>query len=55
MKAYSYLGYEMGDLPVTESAANEIFSLPMYPTLQFEQQDAVCLALSEILEERVSI
>ena len=28
MEAYSYLGYKEGDLPETELAAKEIFSLP---------------------------
>jgi len=54
MNGYSYLGYSEGDLPETESAANEIFSLPMYPKLSFEQQDTVCNALSEILGEPIS-
>lgn len=39
MTGYSYLGYKEGDLPETENAAKEIFSLPMYPTLT---NDAVC-------------
>ena len=42
MRGYSYLGYKEGDLPITESAAKEIFSLPMYPTLTNKQQDIVC-------------
>lgn len=33
MKGYQNLGYRQGDLPVTEQLAQEIFSLPMYPTL----------------------
>lgn len=49
MRGYRYLGYSKGDLPETEIAAMEIFSLPMYPALKYEQQDKVCLALSEIL------
>lgn len=48
MRGYSYLGYKEGDLPETEQAAKEIFSLPMYPSLKYEQQDKVCLTLSEI-------
>ena len=34
MKGYKYLGYKKGDLPITEKVANQIFSLPMYPTLK---------------------
>ena len=41
-KAYCTLGYEKGDLPVTEQVATEILSLPMYPQLtRSEQEDIV--------------
>jgi len=49
MGAYAYLGYQEGDLPVTEELAKTVFSLPMYPTLSDEEQDAVCRALEQIL------
>ncbi|WP_406632446.1 DegT/DnrJ/EryC1/StrS family aminotransferase [Amycolatopsis sp. WGS_07] len=39
------LGYKKGDLPVTEQAAEEIFSLPMYPSLPPADQDRVLDAL----------
>ncbi len=55
MRGYSYLGYAEGDLPETELAAKEIFSLPMYPMLGYEAQDKVCLALGDILGEKVSM
>ena len=51
MTGFDYLGYREGDLPETEAAANEIFSLPMYPSLSDETQDTVCTALGEILNE----
>ena len=51
MKGYSYLGYKEGDLPESEAACREIFSLPMYPELTFEQQDKVIKILKEILED----
>lgn len=36
-KAYADLGLEKGSLPVTEKYANEILSLPLYPTLTTEK------------------
>ncbi len=52
MKAYQYLGYKPGDLPHTEKAASEIFSLPMYPSLTDREQgivvDAICETLKKI-------
>jgi aminotransferase EvaB len=49
MRAYAWLEYKDGDLPQTEAAMREIFSLPMYPTLAGEDQDRVCGALHKIL------
>jgi len=49
MRAYAWLGYKEGDLPRTEAAAREIFSLPMYPSLTDEQQDSVIAALRDII------
>ena len=40
-RAYVSLNYAVGDFPVTESAAAEIVSLPMYPQLTLEQQEKV--------------
>ena len=40
-RAYSGIGYKMGDFPVCESIAGEIVSLPMFPTLSIEQQKRV--------------
>ena len=46
-KAYADLGYGLGDLPVTEQAANEMLSLPMFAELQDSQIEAVCAAVRE--------
>jgi dTDP-4-amino-4,6-dideoxygalactose transaminase len=45
-KAYDYLNYRQGDFPVSEKVASEIVSLPMFPTLQPDQQ---ALVVREIL------
>jgi dTDP-4-amino-4,6-dideoxygalactose transaminase len=39
--ALAYLGYREGDLPETERAARENFSLPLWPGLTSEQQERV--------------
>ncbi len=55
MPAYRECGYVEGDFPESERAAREIFSLPMYPSLTDVQQEAVCLALGDVLAEPVHI
>jgi dTDP-4-amino-4,6-dideoxygalactose transaminase len=40
-RAYATLGHKKGDFPVTEKAAEEILSLPMYPQLQHSQQKRI--------------
>jgi dTDP-4-amino-4,6-dideoxygalactose transaminase len=52
-KAYEHLGYQEGDFPVTEEAAKQILSLPMYPQLGAEQQQRVAEALAEFVENRL--
>ena len=42
-----YLGYEAGSLPATESLAERILSLPLYPELPEEAVERVCAALGE--------
>lgn len=39
--AYKNLGYHEGSFPVSERAASQILSLPMFPGLTYEQQDRV--------------
>jgi dTDP-4-amino-4,6-dideoxygalactose transaminase len=39
--AYRSLGYKKGAFPVSESAAEEIVSLPMFPNLRADQQERV--------------
>ena len=51
MRGFAHLGYAKGALPVTESLAEEIFSLPMYPSLSTEVQDRVIDALRSTLDE----
>lgn len=50
MTGFAHLGYSNGSLPVTERLADEIFSLPMYPSLPLATQDKVIGALRDVLE-----
>jgi len=43
----SYLGYKVGDLPITENVVQKVLSLPMYPELTDEQIEAVTGSIKE--------
>lgn len=47
-KAYRYLNYKVGELPVTEKVCREIFSIPMYPELNGAQIDWIINCLQEV-------
>ena len=49
LPAFIRLGYRRGDFPVTERAATEILSLPLYPGIIEEQQVRVIDVLREAL------
>jgi dTDP-4-amino-4,6-dideoxygalactose transaminase len=44
--AFEYLGYRAGQCPEAERASQEALSLPVYPELTDQQQDAVVLAIA---------
>jgi dTDP-4-amino-4,6-dideoxygalactose transaminase len=50
-KAYTHLGHKAGDFPVTEKAAKEILSLPMFPGLTDEQIGRVTDAIRNTCTE----
>jgi len=43
--AFKHLGYQPGDFPRSEQAAQRIFSLPMHPYLEAGIQEKICAAL----------
>lgn len=49
MKGYQHLGWQTGDLPETETAAKEIFSLPMYPSLTDKEVERITEVLSSLI------
>jgi aminotransferase EvaB len=49
MPAYARYGEGEGSLPVTEQAAREILSLPIYPSLTDPEQDQVCAAVRDVV------
>jgi dTDP-4-amino-4,6-dideoxygalactose transaminase len=48
--ALKFLGYQQGDLPVTEQAATEILSLPMFAELTDEELGTVADAIKEFYQ-----
>lgn len=43
--AYQYLAYAPGDFPVSQRAAQGIFSVPMHPYLAEQDQETICRAI----------
>jgi len=46
-KVYKSLGYKVGDFPVAETVASKIFSIPMHPYLNKDQQDHIIEILNK--------
>jgi len=53
-KAYSRLGYREGDFPVSEKAAAEMLSLPMYPGLRYDQQSQIAQRVLDFVALRTT-
>lgn len=49
MTGFAHLGYAKGSLPVTERLADEVFSLPMYPSLAEDTQELIITSLRDVL------
>ncbi|MDB0601489.1 DegT/DnrJ/EryC1/StrS family aminotransferase [Tenacibaculum maritimum] len=48
-ECFKYLGYRIGDFPVSEMVSNEIMSLPMNPYLKEEEQIHICKELIRLI------
>lgn len=53
--AFRQLGYQLGDFPVSERAAQEVLSLPMYPELTDGQVHEVARSLRQALPVSVEV
>jgi dTDP-4-amino-4,6-dideoxygalactose transaminase len=53
--AYYRLGYLKGEFPVSERAADEIISLPMFPGLSAVQQERVARLVLQFVHEDISV
>jgi dTDP-4-amino-4,6-dideoxygalactose transaminase len=51
-KAYASLEIRRGSLPVTESASEQLLSLPMYPDLSEAQIDYICDHIAQFFESK---
>ncbi len=51
-EAFANLGYRQGDFPVAEKIAGEIFSLPMHPYLDHQDQDKICTMIRSVVLEK---
>ena len=45
-KVFKKLGHKKGAFPISEKIADQIFSIPMHPYLQKEQQDKIIKVLN---------
>jgi dTDP-4-amino-4,6-dideoxygalactose transaminase len=52
-QAFAHLGYKAGDFPVSETLANEVVSLPMYPELSDDHIATIATNIQEIVSQRV--
>ena len=44
---FKSLGYQKGDFPISEKSANQIFSIPMHPYLNEDEQNIVLRVLND--------
>jgi len=54
-ECYKYLGYKAGDLPESETASNETFSIAVYPELTKKEINYIVEKLKEFLKARTNI
>jgi dTDP-4-amino-4,6-dideoxygalactose transaminase len=50
-EAYAHLGHEAGSLPVAESMAGRVCSLPLFPGIEDDQIQAIGAALADVAQD----
>lgn len=50
--AYGFLGYAEGSFPVSESASQRIFSLPMHPYLEASDQERIAAIIARTADDK---
>lgn len=50
-KAFAYLQYKKGDLPVSEYLSTQTFALPIYPELNLEQKEYITELINSYLDK----
>jgi dTDP-3-amino-3,4,6-trideoxy-alpha-D-glucose transaminase len=50
-EAYAHLGHQAGSLPVAESMAERVCSLPLFPGIEDDQIQAIGAALAEVAQD----
>lgn len=50
--AFSYLKYQEGDYPVSESLSKTVLSLPMHPYLKLEEIEEICKEIKTYLKDK---
>ena len=49
--AYSHLGYKEGDFPISETCAQTVLSLPLYPELSEVHQKKIVQVIRGVITE----
>ena len=49
-KAFSYLGYQTGDLPIVEAVCHQTICLPVYPELRQEEKEYIVKCIKDFVK-----